>query len=510
MLLAGLEVFLRILQPAFLAPFDLVRQNPAGLPYFRTMEKEGSSFLVPSRYYLPWGHDFLLREPKYQGVFRAFSLGGSATVGWPYGREDSFTALLQAMLSQTDQTGTFELVNSGQLGISSRDVLDIGEQVLEAGPDLLVVYAGNNEFLDNRQEKFKLELPRWALLGRYWVLRLKTVQLFQYLHGFVGGDEDPVEKPVFRRDMATIVNQQASNTWDREHRWAIHQGFRANLEKLVGSARARGVNVVLCTVAVNLKDYEPAGSYHRLGLSSADLERFDRLVEAGKSAYAGGDLSAARDRFREAVDIDPKHAEANYWLGRVLVELGEQGQAIGFFQAAVDNDTVLNRAGSAINAIIRETAEKYGVALADVEKAVRDAAPGHIPGYESFFDNVHPRIETTALIARTILETMAQHGWADDPGPAARSVSGSEELMPAKLLAQAYYQAAGNNAYMGRLDRALIQANRALELDPGHAKAREIKADLLQLLAMRKGDPGLPWTGMEFARSLGDNPLVLP
>ena len=70
------------------------------------------------------------------------------------------------------------------------------------------------------------------------------------------------------------------------------------------------------------------------------------LMTAGSSAdisfriaellYQQGDLSAARERYFQAVEIEPSYVEARASLGCVLMELGETEMAISCFQGALD------------------------------------------------------------------------------------------------------------------------------------------------------------------------------
>jgi Tfp pilus assembly protein PilF len=64
--------------------------------------------------------------------------------------------------------------------------------------------------------------------------------------------------------------------------------------------------------------------------------RFLSHMERGKQYLAGGNLDKANIEFRNALQIEPKNADAFYFSGRVAERRRSLREAIGFYQAAVD------------------------------------------------------------------------------------------------------------------------------------------------------------------------------
>jgi tetratricopeptide (TPR) repeat protein len=64
--------------------------------------------------------------------------------------------------------------------------------------------------------------------------------------------------------------------------------------------------------------------------------RYVSHLERGKQYLEQGNLDKAGIEFRNALQIQPKDADALYYNGRVAAERRNSGDAIGFFQAAVD------------------------------------------------------------------------------------------------------------------------------------------------------------------------------
>ena len=65
------------------------------------------------------------------------------------------------------------------------------------------------------------------------------------------------------------------------------------------------------------------------------------------------------------------------------------------------------RAPTAHNAVIRAVAKEHGAVLADVEAAFAEAAPAQGVGWEWMVDHVHFSVAGQALLARTVLHSVA-------------------------------------------------------------------------------------------------------
>ena len=96
--------------------------------------------------------------------------------------------------------------------------------------------------------------------------------------------------------------------------------------------------------------------------------------------------------------------KAGRWSG-----LGRDAEAQRAFRKARDLDTMPWRAPTAHNAVIRAVAKEHGAILADVEAAFVDAAPAAGRGLgEWMVDHVHFSVAGQALLARTVLHSVAE------------------------------------------------------------------------------------------------------
>ena len=188
--------------------------------------------------------------------------------------------------------------------------------------------------------------------------------------------------------------------------------YRTNLEDICRVARRSAAEVVVCTVATNLKDCPPFHSLHRADLSEADRAAWDRLDAAGEELAESGQYAEANARFLEAAEIDDRYADLQFRIGTCLLALGEPEKAREHFLLARDLDALRFRADSQINQIIREVAgggDSEGAHLLDVERAFEgnEASPQGVPGGELFYEHVHLNPDGNYLLARLVFEQVA-------------------------------------------------------------------------------------------------------
>ena len=92
------------------------------------------------------GQDRFARD-KDARAFRVFALGASTLLGFPNPAYTSFPNFLQQMLADAYPAREIEVVNCGVTAINSFVLREFVEEVAEHEPDLVVIYAGHNEFV---------------------------------------------------------------------------------------------------------------------------------------------------------------------------------------------------------------------------------------------------------------------------------------------------------------------------------------------------------------------------
>ena len=83
---------------------------------------------------------------KKANTFRVFVLGGSSAEGFPYSPMGSFSRYIRRRLELVYPNTQIEVVNLGMTAVNSYTLLDLLPGVLNEKPDLILIYAGHNEY----------------------------------------------------------------------------------------------------------------------------------------------------------------------------------------------------------------------------------------------------------------------------------------------------------------------------------------------------------------------------
>jgi tetratricopeptide (TPR) repeat protein len=389
----------------------VLRLGGYGYPggFFRPLRVDGQSWLVEND---AFGFRFFprdlarmplsLRMPakKPPGTYRIFILGESAAMGDP---EPAFGAgrYLTTLLRERFPRANFEVVNTAMTAINSHAILPIARDCARHEGDLWILYIGNNEMVGpfGAATVFGLKAPPLALVR--WYLACQELRVGQLI------------LDVSRR----LVRSTPANTWGGMNmflgnqiapgapaREAVYRNFGENLQDIVQAGIDSGATVLLCTVAVNLKDCAPFASTHSASTSSADRVAYDTSYREGCLAEQRADFAEEALDFERTAKFDPHMAEVQYRWGEALLKSGSLGAARGHLQSACDDDALPFRATSRVNEIIRQVGRQFaGPWLAGLDAAMilHSNTPEGVCGQETFYEHVHFNFEGNYRLART-------------------------------------------------------------------------------------------------------------
>jgi len=364
-------------------------------------------------------HPCLVPVDKPKDAIRIFILGGSAAQGTP-DASFGFARILEVMLRQCFPNHRIEVVNAAMRGINSHVVLPIMEECARLDPDLFIVYVGNNELTGLYAPKTQA-----GLLGKYPAFiplfhRVKQTRTGQLLRRVLGANPEAFEK---RKEVPTAEFFDTRRTaLDDPQRACVYRNFGDNLERICRGGLGAGADVVVSTVAVNLRDFPPLGSLHRNDLTTRQAEQWDRLYREGAMFEIKGDISQAISCYRQAADLDGHYAELHFRLARCLLRAGDRDAARRHFSLARDWDALQLRADGRLNDIVRAVAGKLSgpelkgqSAVARVRFVETDAALAAsercldgIPGREFFYEHVHLNFDGDYEVAVTLLPAVVQ------------------------------------------------------------------------------------------------------
>ncbi len=381
------------------------------------------------RQYAPEPTTFAYPVRKAEKTVRIFVAGGAAAKGEP---DPAFglARMLQTALTDRYSLAKFEVVNVAMPYADSAVVAAMTDELIAQDADMLIVCVGNDEVVGPGgigNPVCPPPGPGPLAQAREWLGRTRTSQLVSNVMWEVGA----------KRGAAARI-RPFEELLDREFRRndppleGVYSRLEANLRAIARKGQQARVPVVLVTAPVNLRDFAPLASLHRVSLGARQKEDWQRAWEAGLIHESAASADKARglgpesqrrydqaaQSYQAAAGIDDEYAELQFRLGRCLRELGRPGARERCLLAR-DLDTLRLRADSKINDTIRSVAAQAGegVVLADAEEFFRRNSDDGIPGGEWFYDGTRTSFRGTWLLAGAVLPAAASvlPGWVGQP-----------------------------------------------------------------------------------------------
>ena len=372
------------------APFREVNPTVAE-PFFARSAESGTVLGGHRREVVP--------VPKPPEELRIVLAGASTVEGFPLPGNVTAARFLEAGLQSLLPGRPVRVVNLGVTAVASYPVRELSTRALrELEPDLLVVYTGHNELFG------AAGVASWQRMGSSVrtmraVYALRRLALWQGLRDLLVPSRPAARGPELVEVMAGV---EAVEPGGPQHERA-RRNLEINLRAIAAEARRRGVPAVFSTVASNLRDLAPIGSWEG-----------DLPPKVAASAAAAHD--AEPDELSRLAAAAPLHAGVAYALARAL-EGRDEAEAAALYARARDLDSMPWRAPAAVGELIRRVSTEERVGLADAEAAFAAAVDGP-PGWDLFADHLHPNLEGQALLAATLLRAVAETGAVDGLSPA--------------------------------------------------------------------------------------------
>ncbi len=369
--------------------------------FFSKMDIKGETYYQVTH---PSGYaerNTIFAEQKPEGSLRIFCVGGSASASWPHPVTETYSAYLEQALQKAYAPRPVQVINVSAHGFASYRVKAVFEEIAPLDPDAVIIYSGNNEFLETRTydtsplanfvESFqgKLKIVKWA-------------QKFTRKAALSGTQLSGVADFFWKK-----VQQESLELRSDPHLFAkVKQHYHDSIESMVKHAQRDGFPVVLLTVPVNLRDWLPNVSDD--SLAGPQRVVWQEAYDSGQRRLLQGDFDGAVGAFGKAAEIFPAHSETWFWLARAQEAAGKTQQANRSYTLAKDLDLNPFRAHSDFNNSVRKLAHENASVghLVDLEEVFSRAAAGGNPGFEQFLDYVHPTQKGNALIARSVFRVL--------------------------------------------------------------------------------------------------------
>lgn len=419
---------------------------------------------------------FAVHKPANE--FRVFCLGGSTVQGNPYGIETAFSTWLELTLTAADPTRSYRVVNCGGISYASYRLAPIFKELLTYQPDLLILYTGHNEFLEDRtyhHVKWKARwlgrVYEWATYSRFFNACHACVQAWRSgatpsTNGFQGRYQPPVaagsqsgvtqvggldasRKTESAESGSSLERTQLPievdawldhygglDAYRRDPHWraGVTDHFEWNLRRMVNWAVDAKVRLILVNPVGNLKDCPPF-KFAPGDLLAADAARFEQLWTTAQTTEQVADRLTLLE---EAVAIDPQHAAAQYLLGQTYLANGQPAEAREALLRAKEEDLCPLRMIEPLYERLQRVARETNTPLVDVRARFEQLSPDRLVGEPWLVDHVHPSINGHQQIAAALFEQLRTQGMvrATNGWEARRDVLYQEQLAS---LTTAYY-----------------------------------------------------------------------
>jgi len=351
---------------------------------------------------------------KSENEFRIFVLGGSTVQGRPYAIETSFTTWLELSLQAAAPERDWQVVNCGGVSYASYRLVPILEEVLAYEPDLIILYTGHNEFLEDRTYDHVKQMP--SSLGQAYVTisNLKSFMLLRQMSGI--STNPPVgnkEKTKLAEEVDALLDyQNGLEDYHRDPQWkqGVIEHFQLNLQNMIQMASNADVPLIMANPATNLKDCPPFKMVDSADLDEAARAESERLWAKARSMKPN-QTELAIEYLRKAVQLNEGHAGLHYHLGQCYLQSGEREEARSCLTRAKDEDICPLRILSSMQEGIRKAASANGTPMVDIDLLFQELSKDGIPGDRWFLDHVHPTLAGHQQIAGRLVDEMVKQGF---------------------------------------------------------------------------------------------------
>lgn len=404
-LLGLLEITLRI--GGFAKPIPLFVESPISKEFLQPNPDIISRYF-PSKDAAPnvSPDTVLFKKEKHDDTFRIFIQGGSTAAGFPYGRWGSLQGMLEQRFKREYPNQHIEIINTAMSAVNSYTLLDFVDEIIDQAPDLVVIYAGHNEYLGvmGVGSAYAAKGGRTATLS---YLTLKNLRLYRLIETFVyslmknaksqNSAESDDTNASSAQDQRTLMSKVAKEKNIPLNGPLYRQGisqFSGNISDILERYKQARIPVLIGTLASNEKDQAP--------FSSIQTVQWDDFKTGLKNSALDKNLDTIKTQI-----TSENSAEAHYKAALIYEQLSQKKRARTFFTQARDRDTLRFRAPGEFNDIITAEAERHGAILVDTEAALIADNGGQAIGFEHMLEHLHPNKRGYFILAEAFAKKIA-------------------------------------------------------------------------------------------------------
>ena len=321
---------------------------------------------------VPSAGNNIFDEVKKDNCFRVFVLGGSSAAGFPFPPNGSFARYIQKRLHILYPKKIIEVVNIAMSAINSYALRDMLPEVVDQKPDLIIIYAGHNEYYGalGVGSMESLGNTRYIVNTVLWLNQFKTFELLRnIIKSIYGIFSQPVKTDA---TLMARMSQKQLIPFNSEFFYSGIDQFERNLNDMLIMSKNAGIPVLLGTLVSNLKDQKPFSS-----------------VEHEKNPPA----------------------EEIYKLAEKELRTGNTKSADSLFRFAKDLDALKWRAPEKMNEIIIELGKNYNYPVVKLDSIFNEKSPDYIAGDNLITDHLHPNLRGYQIIGKAYFDRGIEAGF---------------------------------------------------------------------------------------------------
>jgi hypothetical protein len=357
--------------------------------------------------------DHRFSRQKGANEFRIFFLGGSSV-------HQLDESQLEQMLKKRYPDVHFRIINAGMAAYASYRIVRLLGEVLEFNPDLILVYCGHNEFLEERLYRSVIGTSQFVLKTRlflhkfylYGWLRQTFRDAKQATVGFYRPEEKKALSDRSKIHLAKdfLISNYAVRA-DPSEAAAVWEHYRYNLDRMLDMAEEKNLPLLLGKVAYNMETFPFAWESGEKYLHPDDFQRFSKYMRDGEIYFYQPNYEKALSSFLLANDLFDRNAVVRYYLGITAYRLGQFSVAYEHLLKAKEYDYSPGSATPVSNAKVMEVCRDHNLPPVDVVATFEAAVSTKIPGYGNLFvDQCHANEAGRQLILQTYFERIISDG----------------------------------------------------------------------------------------------------
>ncbi len=342
------------------APGKFMLNPDIGRRYFRTIR------------IIPMSNQDVFDVQKKPNAFRVFVLGESSGAGYPYAPIGSFSRWLRTSLGLLYPECTIEIVNISMTAVNSYTMRDLFPGIVEQQPDLVLIYAGHNEYYGALGVGSAESAGANRLLVRT-ALFLRRFKTYELLQNAIGSAAERLASGSSPQKDGTLMSRMAEDQFIELGSDTYRQGlvqFEENMRDILDISKDHGIPVMFGNLVSNLKDQAPfISSPQSLALKAGTV------FQTARASLRGGRIQEADSLFRLAKDLD----------------------------------VLRFRAPEEMNSVIARLASAYSAPVVNFDSLFNARSPDGIVGDNLMTDHLHPTLEGYRMMGASFLNAMRTH-----------------------------------------------------------------------------------------------------